>query len=322
MVKSQNLKILNSSKKCTGLWTRVEGVKKSVLNYMIIETENEDLVKEMWIDSDRKYTPKHLVDGRYVYTDHNTMMLEMNWNMRYREKENKRTCINSKTKSQFNEKTSKGELLAMWKDEKETLIKFSQWNEKVIEIAEETFKEKIKKKRERKEIRILKRKKKELEKRMVKVEKEEKEMLQKRRKLIDMHIEEYRRQDNAYKTQCVAKKIKSEKGFDGGAFWEYLKKVEGRRSEAVKALRNEEGVLEEDPEAMIEIYQNFYQKLLTGKPMETKEGVEQLVDKYVEVLERKALREVIEPFTKEEYQEVKKEIKNGKALTCKDGDMN
>ena len=44
---------------------------------------------------------------------------------------------------------------------------------------------------------------------------------------------------------------------DGGAFWEYLKKVEGRRSEAVKALRNEEGVLEEDPEAMIEIYQNF-----------------------------------------------------------------
>ena len=302
----------------------MEGVKKSVLDYMIIETENEDLVKEMWIDSDREYTPKHLVDERYIYTDHNTMMLEMNWNMRYREKENKRTCINSKRKNQFNEKTSKGELLAMWKDEKETLIKFSQWNEKVMEIAEETFKEKIKKKRERKEIRILKRKKKELEKRMVKVEKEEKEMLQKRRKLIDMHIEEYRRQDNAYKTQCVAKKIKSEKGFDGGAFWEYLKKVEGRRSEAVKALRNEEGVLEEDPEAMIEIYQNFYQKLLTGKAMKTKEGVEveQLVNKYVEVLERKALREVIEPFTKEEYQEVKKEIKNGKALTCKDGDMN
>ena len=121
--------------------------------------------------------------------------------MRYREKVNTRTCINSKTKREFNEKTSEGELLAMWKDEKETLIKFSQWNEKVMEIAEETFKEKIKKKRERKEIRILKRKKKELKKRMVKVKKEEKEMLQKRRKLIDMHIEEYRRPDNAYKTQ-------------------------------------------------------------------------------------------------------------------------
>ena len=47
--------------------------------------------------------------------------------------------------------------------------------------------------------------------------------------------------------------------------------------------------------------------------METKEGVEQLVDKYVEVSERKALREGIESFTKEEYQEVKREIKNGKS---------
>ena len=32
-------------------WTRVEVIKKSVLNYMIIETENEELVKEMWINS-------------------------------------------------------------------------------------------------------------------------------------------------------------------------------------------------------------------------------------------------------------------------------
>ena len=71
----------------------------------------------------------------------------------------------------------------------------------------------------------------------------------------------------------------------------------------------------EEPEVMVEIYQQFYKKLLTGKPMDTEEGkeMEQLVNKYVEVLERKALREGIEPFTKEEYDEVKKEIKNGKA---------
>merc|ERR1712035_280617 len=111
------------------------------------------------------------------YTDHNTMMLEMNWNMRYRENEKTRTCINSKTKSQFNEKTSKGELLEMWKDEKETLIKFSQWNEKVMEIAEETFKKKIKKKKERSQ------------EKNAQGGKKEKDILQKRRRLIDMHIE-------------------------------------------------------------------------------------------------------------------------------------
>ena len=315
LIKNQNLRLLNTSKKCNGLWTRVEGEKKSVLDYMIVEAENEELVKGMWIDNEREYTPKHLVEGRNVYTDHNTMILEMNWNMRYKEKENTRTCLNNKTKVEFSKKTSKGELLAMWKTEKETLVKFRQWNEKVVGIAEDIFKKKIKKKTERKEIRILKRKKKELKKRMSKAEEKEKELLEKRRKLIERHIEEYRRQVQAYKTQCVAKKIKSEKGFDGSVFWEYLKKAEGRKSETATALRNEEGVLEEDPEAILAIYQKFYKKLLTGKPMETKEGleVEQLVNKYVEVLERKALREGIEPFSKEEYDEVKREIKNGKA---------
>ena len=63
------------------------------------------------------------------------------------------------------------------------------------------------------------------------------------------------------------------------------------------------------------IYQDFYQKLLSGKEMTTKEGkeVERIVNKYIEVLGRKALQEGIEPFTKEEYDKVKREIKNGKA---------
>ena len=49
--------------------------------------------------------------------------------------------------------------------------------------------------------------------------------------------------------------------------------------------------------------------------MTTKEGkeTEKIVNKYIEVLERKAVKEGIEPFTKEEYDKVKKELKNGKA---------
>ena len=47
LIKNQNLRLLNTSKKCNGLWTRVEGEKKSVLDYMIVEAENEELVKGM-----------------------------------------------------------------------------------------------------------------------------------------------------------------------------------------------------------------------------------------------------------------------------------
>ena len=150
----------------------------------------------------------------------------------------------------------------------------------------------MKKKTERKEIRKLKMRKKELKIRMGEATKEEKELIKRRKNLIDMHIEEYRRQDNAYKTKCIAEKIKSEKGFDGGAFWNYLSKIKGRKTETAVALKNEEGVLVEEPKEILGIYQKFYEKLLTGKPMETEEGkdVEVLVNKYVEVLERKALR--------------------------------
>ena len=315
LIKSHNLKLLNTSKKCTGLWTRMEGEKKSVLDYVIIDADNEDLVKKMVIDEDKEYTPKHHVTGRDIYTDHTTILLEMNWNVRYQGKQKTITCINEKTKREFMERTAKGELRQMWEEEKETLAKFSEWNGKVVKIAEETFKMKAKKKTERKEIRKLRRRKKELNIRMRDAKGAEKEMIIKRRKLIDMHIEEYQRQDNAYKTQCIAKKIKSDRGFDGSAFWEYLNKIKGRKAEAAVALKDEEGVLVEEPDAMLEIYQKFYMKLLAGKPMETKEGeeIELLVNKYVEVLERKALREGIEPFTKEEYAVVKKEIKNGKA---------
>ena len=61
-----------------GKWTRVENGKKSVLDYMMVEKEEEDGVKKMIIDEDRKYTPYHtVVEGaeiRDIYTDHNAMI--------------------------------------------------------------------------------------------------------------------------------------------------------------------------------------------------------------------------------------------------------
>ena len=40
MIKNQELTILNSSKKCVGKWTRIEGETKSILDYIIVG-ENE-----------------------------------------------------------------------------------------------------------------------------------------------------------------------------------------------------------------------------------------------------------------------------------------
>jgi exonuclease III len=77
------LKIMNSSKACEGTWTRVEGCKKSVLDYIMINEEDEELVKCMWIDEEHNITPYHRQEGRTIYSDHNAMVMDVNWNMRY-----------------------------------------------------------------------------------------------------------------------------------------------------------------------------------------------------------------------------------------------
>ena len=80
-------------------------------------------------------------------------------------------------------------------------------------------------------------------------------------------------------------------------------------------MKNEDGEVTESPEEILKIYQNFYQKLLSGREMKTEDGkqIEQMVDRYIEELIKKAEREPIKPFSEEEYKQMKRSLKNRKA---------
>ena len=315
LVLKQNLKILNSSRKCKGLWTREEGEKKSVLDYVLVDANDEELVKKITIDEEREITPKHRVDDRDVYTDHNSILLDMDWTVRYKQGQKTRICMSSERKEEFLRKTNQGNLLELCKSEKDPLQKFSEWNTMVMKIVEETFYKKKAKRKERKEIRLLKNKKKGIKSKIGVTAGKEKEYHLKRKKLIDRHIDNFRAQSNADRTECLARKIKCESGFDGNIFWEYMRKIKGRKVEAPTAMKNEDGKLTEDPDEILQIYKNFYNKLLSEKPCKTDEGrkIEKLVDQFIETLERKGLRDGIAPFTEDEYSQAKRELKNGKA---------
>ena len=82
--------------------------------------------------------------------------------MRYKPGETARTCINSKTKESFKEKTTKGEFTEIWKSNLTPTEKYKKWNSLVLKTAESTFQRRKKKRAERKEIRILKRRKKDI----------------------------------------------------------------------------------------------------------------------------------------------------------------
>ena len=57
MVKDHKLKILNTSEKCKGVWTRQEGTSRSVIDYVITKKEDEQLIEEMTIDEDKEIAP-------------------------------------------------------------------------------------------------------------------------------------------------------------------------------------------------------------------------------------------------------------------------
>ena len=134
--------------------------KKSVLDYVLVDANDEELVKKITIDEEREITPKHKVDDRDVYTDHNSILLDMDWTVRYKQGQKTRICMSSERKKEFLRKTNQGNLLELCKSEKDPLQKFSERNTMVMKIVEETFYKKKAKRKERKEIRLLKNKKK------------------------------------------------------------------------------------------------------------------------------------------------------------------
>ena len=91
--------------------------------------------------------------------------------------------------------------------------------------------------------------------------------------------------------------------------------MNGKKSEEITAIKNEEGKLEENPAQILHIYQNFYQELLAGKEMTTEMGkeIEHIVNRFVDALLEKAEKQPIQPFSEEEYQQMKKDLKPRKA---------
>ena len=281
----------------------------------LINKEDEELVKQMIIDEDREFTPYHTLESRNVYTDHYTMKLEVNWNMRHKPGQNKRTVINEESNEEFKQKTNSTELSSIWKTSANLQEKYTEWSQKVADIAESTYVQKKKNKKELKAVRMLRKRKKEIRIKFKNASPKEKEVLVRRRKLINEHIENYSREENRKRTVNTVNKIKGEKVFDGGAFWEFRRRMNGRKKEEMSVIKNVNGEIEEDPKKILEVYQNFYEKLLTGEEMTTEAGkqTEEIVDKYIGLVLKEAEKKGIEPFSLEEYQQMKKGLKSRKA---------
>ena len=93
-----DIMIINTHEKCQGLWTWIEGSKKSVIDYVLTSEENKEHINDMIIDDNKVMTPFHIEKKRTIYSDHCAIVIKMNWHMANKtNNKTYQTIINKKT---------------------------------------------------------------------------------------------------------------------------------------------------------------------------------------------------------------------------------
>ena len=78
MVKKYDLVIIKKEKEvCKGLWTRVLGQERSILDYVLTNIKLLSIVTEMTVDENKQYSAFKLEKSRKTYSDHNAILLKL-----------------------------------------------------------------------------------------------------------------------------------------------------------------------------------------------------------------------------------------------------
>ena len=191
--------------------------------------------------------------------------------------------------------------------------KYDQWRSQ-IERIEGKCKIRVKIKREKnKTVRLLMRKKRILKKMSFN------RFTVTRRKLLNKHILEEKQRKYANK---IRKVINESRRNGGGmkeeSFWEFKRKLNGKRQEMVQEMENKEGKLTSDTEEIKKIYQNFYEELFERKEDldEEDEIIKKEIETKIKIIEQKANSQEPMVLSKETIRKVVKKLKRRKAADC------
>ena len=86
LANKENMIILNTVKeKCKGVWTRVQGDEKSIIDYVLTDVSSAKTVKEMKIHEEKQYG-LHKLDKNTapnenikIYSDHNSILINLDF---------------------------------------------------------------------------------------------------------------------------------------------------------------------------------------------------------------------------------------------------
>ena len=292
LVNQHSLKLINSQKCCTGLWTRIQDEEHSILDYILVRKEDVKLVKSMEIDEGKYITPYSLDNStrERVFTDHFMITCEINWKLE--EKQKTQTKKLDKTKVEAYKQELEEEKVSELIDERPIRESYSEWNEKTLHIRDKYCTRK-KVRRKWKVHRVLSKEMKRIKQQLKGRNDKDtiKELKMKKATIMDL-IDEELIQKQYTRVSKIISDVKEAGGVNSATFWDVRNKFVGRRCEAADVMEDENGVIQEDPEEIKEIHARYFENLLKRRESSTVEGKAaeetiKLVERGMEIIARK-----------------------------------
>ena len=290
MVLKQELTILNKSPKCEGKWTRIEGETKTILEYLITDVSDEDTLISMKIDEDKIITPYTITGERMVYSDHCAIIATFNWLIedKKKAKEEVNTLNTSKKNLEKFTRMTSGTRLRSAVKEGGIQERYNAWEKEMEQIISNCFCTKKRKKDKRTpKIRKMMSKRRSILKQLAETEDgPEKSGLRRECNEVEEKIRTERwREVNQGITEEI-RKINEGGGIRSGAFWEFKKRMEGKKNvEQPSAVIGRDKNIKTTREEIREEFRHFYSNLFTQESISDPIS-RQLIDRRVMKIER------------------------------------
>ena len=317
MIQRNKLSIVNSQRDiCKGLWTRIEGIQKSIIDYVICFEEDLGMFKEVEIDEEKDITPYHTDDEGRKYTDH--CMISGTLDITVMENLEPKYIM---TMGKAGWKKFRCEIerrkISNIIDDRCIKTTYTEWNDEVLKIKRRCSK-KTKLRRKWKVNRKLTAAKKSITRELKqRTDKLTVEMLKVRRRIIIEQIEEEEKKHQYSRVNKVVDDVKRAGGINSSTFWEVRKKLCNIADEPAHAIKNRDGELCDEPEEIKKVYAEWYQELLKTRTGETE--IEKQAEEVVSLL-WKSMENIAasQPARKTTYKEVENIVKKLDPKKAKD----
>jgi hypothetical protein len=323
MLKKHNLVMLNSEKICEGLWTRIEGEEKSVLDYVIVNADAEDkeLFEQMIIDEDKSITP-YTIDTndegkiRCVYTDHCMIKIRADMYVEAKRKMDVRKRLDKKKCGEFSVELSK-ENISEIIDQNNFKESYTKWCNKVMEIRDKFSTIKKQKKKMGKCNRLLMKCKRGIVRQLktAGLTRNAIMMLRKRKELVMEHMERERILESKRRIEATVQEVKEGGGVNSATFWKVKDRIMKRTKHELAAIMDENGIKQEGTEEIKDVYTTYFKKLLTTNKGTTDEEIkwEKIVENTIKEMEQISKKTKPQQVKKKDIEQIVKNLNVKKA---------